>query len=147
MFAGFAANAKDGAAPDTPAIAQIPIHYLTKEYEENIPLSLVDKILTDNGIQGARLANTDNNKSGLFVNQEYTLTEDILPADGDIAAKAKEIFAGGPATIIADLELEDLLAVADLPEAKGSIIFNIRLSDDALRGEQCRSNIFHVMPS
>jgi ABC transporter substrate binding protein (PQQ-dependent alcohol dehydrogenase system) len=37
--------------------------------------------------------------------------------------------------------------VADLPEAKSSIIVNIRSSDDALRQEQCRSNVFHIIPS
>ena len=40
-----------------------------------------------------------------------------------------------------------MLAVADLAEAKTSIVFNIRLSDDALRQEQCRANIFNVAPS
>ena len=37
--------------------------------------------------------------------------------------------------------------MADLPEAKDSIIFKIRLSDDALRQEQCRFDIFHIAPS
>ena len=83
-------------------------------------------------LQGARLAIQDNNKSGQFLGQEYDLVEDIVPADGDVAAKAKEILQDGPAIIVADLEAQDLLAVADLPEAKNSIIFNIRLSDDAL---------------
>jgi hypothetical protein len=49
----------------------------------------------------------------------------MVPADGDVVAKAKEILKDGPAIIIADLEPKDLLAVADLPEAKGSIVFNI----------------------
>ena len=71
----------------------------------------------------------------------------MVPADGDVAAKAKEILSKGDAIIIADLEAKDLLAVADLPEAKDSIIFNIRLSDDTLRGEQCRFNVFHIAPS
>lgn len=136
------------AAPDaTPAPVTIAIHYLGKAYDEPVPLSLVDKPLTDNGVQGARLAITDNNKSGAFLGQSYQLIEDILPADGDVAAKAKEILSKGDAIIIADLEAKDLLAVADLPEAKSSIIFNIRASDDALRAEQCRFNIFHVVPS
>ena len=141
------ARAQENAAEDAPPPAQITLHYLTKAYDEPVPLSLVDKELTDNGIQGARLGNADNNKSGLFVNQNYTLVEDLLPADGDPVAKAKEILADGPATIIADLEAKDLVAVADLPEAKGAIIFNVRLSDDALRAEQCRANVFHVAPS
>ena len=49
-----------------------------------------------------------------------------MPANGDVVAKAKEILAKGDAFIIADLEPKDLLAVADLPEAKNSIIINIR---------------------
>ena len=135
------------AADAKPPAVKIVIHYLGKAYEEPVPLSLVDPILTDNGLQGARLAIQDNNKSGQFLGQEYDLVEDIVPADGDVAAKAKEILKDGPAIIIADLEANDLLAVADLPEAKDSIIFNIRLSDDTLRGEQCRFNVFHVAPS
>ena len=53
MFVGVAANSEEAPTPDAPTIAQIPIHYLTKEYKEPIPLSLVDKELTDNsGIGG-----------------------------------------------------------------------------------------------
>jgi ABC transporter substrate binding protein (PQQ-dependent alcohol dehydrogenase system) len=141
-----------GAAAETPPSATPPpvniaIHYLGKVYDEPVPLSLVDPILTDNGIQGARLAIEDNNKSGQFLGQHYELIEDIVPADGDVAAKAKEILKDGPAIVIADLEADDLLAVADLPEAKGAIIFNIRSSDDALRGEECRFNVFHIAPT
>ena len=61
-------------------------------------------------------------------------------------AKAKELLAKGDAFIIADLEPKDLLAVADLPEAKNSLIVNIRAQEDALRQEQCRANVFHIVP-
>jgi ABC transporter substrate binding protein (PQQ-dependent alcohol dehydrogenase system) len=142
---GFQAAGQE-AAGGPPAIT-ITIHYLGKKYDEPVPLSLVDPVLTDNGIQGARLAIQDNNKSGQFLGQHYELIEDIVPADGDVAAKAKEILKNGPAVIIADLEPNDLLAVADLPEAKESIVFNIRSSDDKLRGENCRFNVFHVAPT
>jgi ABC transporter substrate binding protein (PQQ-dependent alcohol dehydrogenase system) len=137
------APAVEGAPPPV----NVEIHYLGKAYDEPVPLSLADKVLTDNGLQGARLAIKDNNRSGAFLGQNYELTEDIVPKDGDVVAKAKQILAKGDAIIVADLELEDLLGVADLPEAKNSIIFNIRLSDDALRQQQCRANIFHVAPS
>jgi ABC transporter substrate binding protein (PQQ-dependent alcohol dehydrogenase system) len=36
--------------------------------------------------------------------------------------------------------------VADLPEAKNSILVNIRSSAEALRQEQCRQNVFHIIP-
>jgi ABC transporter substrate binding protein (PQQ-dependent alcohol dehydrogenase system) len=149
VLIGFGARAADEtpAADAKPPAVKIAIHYLTKEYEEPVPLSLVDPILKDNGLQGARLAIQDNNKSGQFLGQEYELVEDTVPADGDVAAKAKEILKDGPAIIIADLEAKDLLAVADLPEAKDSIIFNIRSGDDRLRGEDCRFNVFHIAPT
>jgi ABC transporter substrate binding protein (PQQ-dependent alcohol dehydrogenase system) len=141
------ADAAAPSVPGTPPAVEIKIHYLAKAYDEPPPSSLVDPILTDNGVQGARLAIADNNKSGAFLGQKYELIEDVLPADGDVVAKAKEILSKGPAIIVADLEAKDLLAVADLPEAKSSIIFNIRLSDDPLRNEQCRFNFFHIAPS
>jgi ABC transporter substrate binding protein (PQQ-dependent alcohol dehydrogenase system) len=147
LIAFGARAADDTQASEPPPVTKITGHYLGKAYDEPPPLSLVDNILTDNGVQGARLAIEDNNKSGQFLGQEYSLVEDILPADGDVAAKAKEIFASGPAIIVADLEAEDLLAIADLPGARDSIIFNIRASDDALRQERCRFDIFHVAPS
>lgn len=148
MFAIFGARAADEMpAGDAQPTIKITLHYLGKEYEEPPPLSLVDKILADNGVQGARLAIVDNNKSGQFLGHEYVLAEEVLPAAGDVVAKAKEILARGPATILADLEANDLLAVAGLPEAKTSIILNIRASDDPLRQENCRFNIFHITPS
>jgi hypothetical protein len=111
VLIGFGARAADDkpAVEATPPVVKIAIHYLGKAYEEPVPLSLVDPLLTDNGLQGARLAIQDNNKSGQFLGQEYDLVEDIVPADGDVAAKAKEILKDGPAIIIADLEANDLL--------------------------------------
>jgi hypothetical protein len=50
-----------------------------------------------------------------------------------LPSRPVEILANGNAIIVADLEGKDLLAVADLPEAKNSVIFKIRLSDNALR--------------
>jgi ABC transporter substrate binding protein (PQQ-dependent alcohol dehydrogenase system) len=49
--------------------------------------------------------------------------------------------------IIADLESADLLAVADLPEAAGSVILNARSDQDSLREQDCRQNLFHILPS
>src|SRR5262249_55856631 len=81
------------------------------------------------------------------IGQKFVLDEAIVSADGDPVTEAKEILAKGDALIIADLEPDDLLAVADLPEAKNSVIINIRSAADELREEKCRYNVFHVVPS
>jgi ABC transporter substrate binding protein (PQQ-dependent alcohol dehydrogenase system) len=132
--------------PATPASLNVDILYLGRQYVEPLPLSLVDKVVTDQGIQGARIALLENAQTGRFVNQNYHLSEMILPLDADFKAKARGALATHK-LIIADLEKDDLLALADMPEAKDAIIFDIRTSDDSLRQEQCRSNVFHFLPN
>jgi ABC transporter substrate binding protein (PQQ-dependent alcohol dehydrogenase system) len=131
----------------TPEVkATIPVTYLSKEYKEPLPLSYAEPIITDKGIQGARLMLKEANQAGRFVGYDFMLDEAIVPEDADVVAKAKEILAKGDAFIIADLEPKDLLAVADLPEAKNSVIVNVRAEEDALRQKQCRANVFHIIP-
>ena len=137
-----AASPEGDAAPSKP----MRIVYLGKAYEEPLPLSYAEKPIPDKGIQGARLMLKEANQAGGFVGHSFELTEAIVPLDADVVAKAKEVLAGGDRFIIADLEPADLLAVADLPEAKDAVIMNIRSSATALRQEQCRSNVFHVIP-
>jgi ABC transporter substrate binding protein (PQQ-dependent alcohol dehydrogenase system) len=146
------AAAETPAAPPKPAEAEtapgdtMMVIYLGKEYEEPLPLSYAEKPITDKGIQGARLMLKEANQAGNFVGHNFELVEAIVPEDGDVVAKAKELLKGGDAFILADLEPDDLIAVADLPEAKNSIIMNIRSSATALREELCRINVFHVIP-
>jgi ABC transporter substrate binding protein (PQQ-dependent alcohol dehydrogenase system) len=145
---GETAKSPDAAPADfgIPIKATIPVIYLGKEYEEPLPLSYAEKIVTDKGIQGARLMLKEANQAGRFVGYAFDLVEAIVPADDDVVAKAKEVLSKGDAFIIADLEPKDLLAVADLPEAKNSVIVNVRAEEDALRQEECRSNVFHIIP-
>lgn len=135
------------AQPATPPPLLVNVVYIGRQYEEPPPLSLVQKIITDNGIQGARIGIEDTNKTGRFLNQNYHLSETILSPEDDLKTKAKAALAGGEKLVIADLEKDDLLALADMPEAKDAIILDIRTSDDELRQEQCRSNVFHILPS
>lgn len=139
------------AEPVVPAGGKPPLEtaivYLGKAYKEPPPLSLVDVIATDKGVQGARIALEDINVTGRLMQQRFELVEEILPENEDIEAKAKSLFEGGQRLIVADLEPRDLLAVASLPEAKDAIVLGVRSSDDGLRGEECRANVFHIPPS
>ena len=122
------------------------IYYLGKKYDEPLPLSFAEKVITDKGIQGARLSLQDANQAGGFLGYGFELDERIIAKDDDVVAAAKQIFAENGSFIIADLTPEDLLAVADMPEAEDAIIMNIRSSATRLRQEECRSNIFHIIP-
>ncbi|MFT3731864.1 MAG: ABC transporter substrate-binding protein [Hyphomicrobium sp.] len=144
--------ASPGRSEDAPAgdaaqaVLDVKIGYLGKSYEEAEPLSLVDKIYNDKGIQGARVGLMEDNMTGRLIGQKYSLIEDIIPESEDIRPKALELLKSGVSLIVADLEPADLLAVADLPEARTAIIFNIRSSDVRLRNEECRKNVFHIPP-
>ncbi len=70
-----------------------------------------------------------------------------MAEDGDVAAAARALLSAGQRFLIADLTGDDLLAVADLPEARDAMILNVRDSDDRLRAEDCRLNVYHVAPS
>lgn len=135
-----------GNAASAPPLG-IGIVYLGKGYSEPEPLSLVDKVVTDHGIQGARIAEEENNRTGRLIGHGYELVETIVPEAEDLAAKAKDLLANGHALVVADLEPDDLLAVADLPEAKDAITFDVRTTEDALRQEKCRANVFHIRPN
>lgn len=121
--------------------------YLSKQYEEPPPLSLIEPILPDKGLDGARLSNQQNNLTGTFTGDKFVLDEVIVPPDGNVLAEAKKLLSAQQGLIVANLNASDLLAVADLPEAKNAIILNIRAQDDELRQQQCRSNVFHLVPS
>lgn len=131
------------------AILETEIVYLGKQYKEPPPLSLVDVIATDKGVQGARIALDEVNTTGRLIKQHYTLLEAIVPESGDVVTRARELFADGHRLIVADLEAPDLLAVSDAAalEAPDTIILNIRESLDKLRLEDCRKNVFHIPPS
>ena len=141
------AAAPDAAAPATTEAKQnMRVVYLGKNYPEPLPLSYAEKPIPDKGIQGARLMLKEANQAGGFVGHSFELVEAIVPEDADVVAKAKELLANGERFIIADLEPADLLAVADLPEAKDALIMNIRSSATKLRQEECRANVFHIIP-
>jgi ABC transporter substrate binding protein (PQQ-dependent alcohol dehydrogenase system) len=109
-------------------------------------LSLVEQPSTDDGIAGARLAIDDNNTTGKFINQHFSL-EVVRLGDGDDAAKAATALAGRNGYIIADLPAEALLKAADALRDRGTVLLNAGSIDDRLREEDCRPNIIHVAPT
>jgi len=131
-----------------PAVAQdtleIEILYLGRQQDVPLPLSLAEKRVEDNGRPGATLGLQDNNTTGAFLKHNYTVQELIVEEDADIVA---EYVATGIKLVIADLEKEDLLAVADSELGKESLIFNIRAIDNSLRNDECRAQILHIAPS
>ena len=143
-LSGLLALATVAAAQDP---LEIPMVYVTKLEKQRLPLSLVEPIIEDKGVMGARAGVADNATTGKFLKHEYQLIEVLVPEDGKLGPALDEQLAAGRRIFIADLHAEQLLALADRPEAKDALILNTRAQDDALRNEDCRANLLHVMPS
>jgi ABC transporter substrate binding protein (PQQ-dependent alcohol dehydrogenase system) len=109
-------------------------------------LSLVEQPADNDGIAGARLAVEDNNTTGKFLNQHFTL-EEVRLKDGEDAAKAATALAGRNSFIITDLPADDLLKAADTLRDRGTVLLNAGSIDDRLREQDCRANVIHVAPT
>jgi ABC transporter substrate binding protein (PQQ-dependent alcohol dehydrogenase system) len=125
----------------------VQIGWLSRAVKRTLPLSYLDQPPQDEGIQGARLGIADNDTTGHFTSQSFTLTEAIVPEDGDVAVGFRELAAKGIRLVVTDLAAPELLSVAGTPEAAGITFFNAGTADDRLRGEDCRANILHLLPS
>ena len=109
-------------------------------------LSLVEQPAENDGIAGARLAIEDNNTTGKFLNQHFTL-EEVRLKDGEDVAKEVTALAGRNNFIIADLPADALLKAADTLRDGKTVLFNAGSFDDRLREQDCRSNVVHVAPT
>ena len=109
-------------------------------------ISLVEQPTGNDGTAGARLAIEDNNTTGKFLNQHFTL-EEIRLKDGEDVAKAAVALAGHNGLIIADLPADALLKAADALRDHGTVLLNAGAIDDRLREQDCRANVIHVAPT
>ena len=110
-------------------------------------ISLLDKAAPDNGLAGAKLAISDNDTTGRFMNQRFELTDAPVREDDDPAAVLTTLTDRGIRLILADLPADRLLKLADAARGNGVVLFNIEAPDDALRQQDCRDNVIHVAPS
>ncbi|MGI9502134.1 MAG: ABC transporter substrate-binding protein [Geminicoccaceae bacterium] len=138
-------TADDASSADALTVNMV---YLSKEVERLAPISLLDPIeIPDEGLAGAKLGQEDNATTGSFLGHDYQLTEIRVPIDGDLLESAKSTLAGGARLLVVDAPADDLLAIAGLPEAADALLFNVGAEDDRLRTEECRPNLFHIIPS
>ena len=109
-------------------------------------LSLVEQPSENDGIAGARLAIEDNNTTGKFLNQHFTL-EEVRLMEGDDVVKAATDLASRNGFIIADLPAEALLKAADTLSDRKTVLLNAGSIEDRLREQDCRANVIHVAPT
>ncbi len=124
----------------------LTINYLHVEIAAPPTLSNLDPEPDDIGIAGALTGLDDNNTTGRFLNQTYTLNTISVPEDDDPVAAARKALLESP-YLVMDAPAATQLQVADLAEAQGALLFNASDGDVAMRNDACRSNLLHTKPS
>jgi len=128
------------------AVAEIaiPMTYLRQEVEAPPVLSNLDPIPQDRGIAGADVALTDNRTTGGFLGQNYSFSIVSVEPGGQILDAARQALASSKILFL-ETEAETMLAIADLPEAKEALLFDVSSGARILRDADCRPNLLHTM--
>ncbi len=129
-----------------PEVSDVRLGYI-RAYAPQLALSVLDVPPRDEGVAGATVAISDNNTTGRFLGQKFSLDVVEVKPDTDVLAVFDAMAGRGISTILADLSAGQILALADAAQAKGIIVFNVGATDDRLREEDCRANVFHTAPT
>jgi ABC transporter substrate binding protein (PQQ-dependent alcohol dehydrogenase system) len=125
---------------------EIKIGYL-RQAPSRIRISLIDVPAGNDGLAGAQLAIEDDNTTGRFLNQHYTLVETLLGEGDDPVAAMNALADQGASFIVTSLDADRLLKTADAGKARGEMLINASALDERLREQDCRANIIHVAPT
>jgi ABC transporter substrate binding protein (PQQ-dependent alcohol dehydrogenase system) len=125
---------------------KVPIGYLGRA-ERIETISLLDQPASNDGIAGAQLAIEDNNTTGKFLNQSFSVEALRLKDRDDPAAAVTQLADRGISLFITDLPADMLLKAAEAGGARGLIFFNAGAIDDQLRQQDCRPNVIHAAPT
>lgn len=128
-------------------ITKIPIGYISQQVETPPNLSNLDIPPENEGIAGGEISIRDNNTTGRFLKQEFTLEPAILPKDGDPLKAMEEMAAKGIQFFVLDVGAEALLKIADAAKDRKLLFFNATAPDNRLRSADCRANVMHIGPS
>ncbi|WP_156898059.1 ABC transporter substrate-binding protein [Methylocapsa acidiphila] len=110
-------------------------------------ISILDIPAEDDAIAGARLAVEDNNTTGRFLGQSFSIEDRLLKAGDDPLAAMNSLVEHGVSLLLVDLPAAQILALADAAKSRNILLFNVGAPNDSLREENCRADVIHVAPS
>jgi ABC transporter substrate binding protein (PQQ-dependent alcohol dehydrogenase system) len=125
---------------------EIKIGYL-HQAPSRIRISLIDVPAANDGLAGAQLAIEDDNATGRFLNQRYTLIEKLVDEKDDPVAATNALADQGASFIVTSLDADRLLKTADAGKVRGATLINAFALDERLREQDCRANVIHVAPT
>lgn len=134
-------------APVQAEAAPLVIGWIGQAIDRPPTLANIPPPPEDEGLIGARLGIRDNATTGRFLKLSYQLEERMLPVEGDPAHAVQELADKGVSLVITTLEAPALERALQAPAAAKITFLNAFAMDDSLRGEKCRPNVLHTIPS
>jgi ABC transporter substrate binding protein (PQQ-dependent alcohol dehydrogenase system) len=125
---------------------QVEIGYLRRPHHQQT-ISLLRMPPANNGLAGAEMAVKDNDTTGQFLNQRFSLTDIHLKNEADLVTAIEGLATQGILLVVADLPADALLMAADAGKTHGMLLFNAAALSDRLRQQDCRANVIHTAPS
>jgi len=101
----------------------------------------------DRGFKGAELGLKDNNTTGRFLKQHYTLVSELADSPEQVSTIVKGWLKEGITLLVTDLPSAQLQQISALATQHNAIVFNAGSYANELRTEQCLENTLHTLPS
>jgi ABC transporter substrate binding protein (PQQ-dependent alcohol dehydrogenase system) len=133
-----------------PAQAQestLTLAVITQAKPPSQQISRLDDVVTNEGLAGARLGVTDNETTGRFTRQHFTLVEKQLAENADPAETINALAQEGIHFAIAATDAVILKALSQAAGSKDVLLLNAGAQDDSLRNEACSKAVLHTLPS
>lgn len=142
---GLSCTSASYAAAETTANLEIAIGYLAYQAAPRPLLSNVIAEPTDAGLRGAELALVDNNSTGRFLKQTYSLSTHSSASAEQLVAAAVQQHDAGTRLFVVNAPQSVLRQLAN--ELPDSLFLNAGSADDELRQSACLTNVLHTLPS
>jgi len=135
------------SVPSRAASVTVDILYVEQQNRTAPVLSRLVSPPEDEGLAGVLLGIQDNTTTGKFLGHDYRLQTVEVGANEDPVAAARNELAVGARIAVFNVPAEAMKRISALPEAKDDLLINAGAPDNSLRGEDCRANLLHTLPS
>merc|ERR1711879_92051 len=128
-------------------ILNVNILYLEQKIKKPPVLSNVIGDPKDLGIQGAKLAIKDSNKSARFLNQHFELISKVSNDKKELIASFEDFVKQNNNYVILNVEDDLLKELISHPLSEKVLFMNAGNKSTKLRKTYCQNNLLHTSPS
>ena len=125
----------------------VDISYVKLAQQKSSTLSIILQQPDNSGLSGAKLAISDSNTTGKFLQQHFHLNYILAKQASQFLTQIENEYQQGKRIFIIDAPLIQLMQVNTWAEDKAVLLFNVNESTNEIRRSQCLSSVFHIIPS